>query len=127
MTRRGGPDDRPDRRPDSGAGSVLVVSVIMVVLTALVASAALAAGYTARRQAAAAADLAAIAGAQAVSTGVDPCDRAGTVAGANGASLRSCVVDGFEVEVEVQVPVRRPFDWLPEPHRRARAGPASGW
>lgn len=123
MTRHVG----PDHRPDSGAGSVLVVSVIMVVLTALVASAALAAGYSARRQAAAAADLAAIAGAQAALAGVDPCVRAGAVAGANGGSLRHCVVDGLEVEVQVRMSVRRPFDWLPDPHRRARAGPASGW
>lgn len=108
---------------EHGAGSVLMLSAVMVVMTALLAISVLAAGHTARRQAAAAADLAALAAAERLNSGVaDPCATAKQVASSNGARLRECEVDGVEVEVLVHVPA--PVPWLPPQNRRARAGPA---
>lgn len=121
-------------RSERGAGSILGLTVVMVIATALVAASALAAGHQARRQAAAAADLAALAGArsaqaEAGATGLpatdEPCRIAAVVAQRNHAELRDCVVDGVEVEVQVRVEVRSPWSWLPDQTRRARGGPSS--
>lgn len=110
-------------RAERGAGTVLVLCVIMTVAVTLMAVAGLAAGYAVRHRAAAAADLAALAAAQQVCGGTgDPCALAARVAQANGAHLRDCVVDGWEVEVQVLVPAPPP-GWLPDQLRRARAGP----
>ena len=112
---------------ERGAGSVLVLSVAMVVLTALLGTAVLATGQAARRHAAAAADLAALAAAGRLALGpqqLQPCEVAAKVAAANGGRLRECVIDGLEVEVKVTVRVAAPMEWLPDQHRRARAGPS---
>ncbi|PZF79839.1 Rv3654c family TadE-like protein [Jiangella anatolica] len=111
-------------RDERGAGTVFVLSIVLVILVAAQAVAVLAAGQSARRQAAAAADLAAIAAAQRLALGSgDPCADAGQIAGANGAVLRACVIDGVEVEVQVRVEMRSALPWLPAQDRRARAGP----
>lgn len=112
------------QRAQRGAGTVLVLAVVLVVMVVVQAVAVLAAGQTARHRAAAAADLAALAGAQRLSFGAgDPCADAGRIARANGAALRDCVVDGTEVEVQVRVEVTSALPWLPAQDRRARAGP----
>lgn len=100
----------------------------MVVLVALVAVATLGSGYLARHRAAAAADLAALAAAQQLRKAgpATPCEAASTVAKANGGVLRSCAVDGWDVEVTVAVGITGPTAWLADPVRRARAGPATG-
>jgi secretion/DNA translocation related TadE-like protein len=77
----------------------------------------------AHRVAQSAADLAALAGAQAQERGQDGCAAATLVAGANGATVDSCVVDGFDVRLQVTVPGPR---WLGQHHdlsAEARAGP----
>lgn len=112
---------------ERGAGSVLVLAVAMVVLAALLGAAVLASGQAARRQAAAAADLAALAAAGRLAHGphqLEPCEVAAKVAAANGGRLGACVIDGLEVEVQVTVRVAAPMAWLPDQHRRARAGPS---
>ncbi|TDD94754.1 Rv3654c family TadE-like protein [Jiangella asiatica] len=115
---------RPRGRSQRGAGTVLVLLVVMVVLTALLGVGVLATGHTARRQAAAAADLAALAAARRLASGeVDPCAEAERIARANGAALCECVVDGLEVEVQVRVATASGMPWLPDQDRRARAGP----
>ncbi len=88
-------------RRDAGAATVLVVAmagVLMFVATGLAAVGGL---VTAQRHAQAAADLAALGGAD------DPaaaCDAAARVAAANAASLDRCQVVGREVTVTVSVP-----------------------
>lgn len=112
------------RGGEHGAGTVLLLSITMVVLVVLQAVAVLAAGHTTRHRAAAAADLAALAAAQRLALGAaDPCADAGRIARANGATLRNCVVDGVEVEVQVRVETTSALPWLPAQDRRARAGP----
>ncbi|WP_129666642.1 Rv3654c family TadE-like protein, partial [Phytoactinopolyspora endophytica] len=94
-------------------------------VAALALAGILSAGQSARRQAAAAADLAALAAATHMDR--DPataCTTAEAIAVANGAEMRSCVVDGREVEVQVRVLVTGTgSSWLPPQDRRARAGP----
>ena len=110
---------------DRGAGSILVLSAVAVVLTAALAVLTLAAGYDARHRAAAAADLAALAGAGQVRLGVEPaCSLARTVAAANGGVIKSCAVEGEQVVVSVAAAIFGPTRWLPDPVLRARAGVA---
>lgn len=112
------------RSGERGAGTVLVLSVVLTIMVAVQAVAVLAAGQSARHRAAAAADLAALAGANQLALGsADPCAAAGRIAHANGATLRDCVIDGMEVEVQVRVPTTSVLPWLPDQDRRARAGP----
>ncbi|RIQ27331.1 Rv3654c family TadE-like protein [Jiangella rhizosphaerae] len=109
---------------ECGAGTVLILSVVLVIMVATQAVAVLAAGQSARHRAAAAADLAALAAANRLALGsADPCADAGRIAEANGAALRDCVVDGMEVEVQVRVETTSLLPWLPAQDRRARAGP----
>lgn len=76
----------------------------------------------AKRRAAAAADLAALAGAGAVQRGNPGCAAAATTAGANQARVVSCRQDGDIVEVEVAVAVHA-VPGVAEVRDRARAGP----
>lgn len=109
---------------ERGSGSVFVLAIVMVIVTALTAVTVLVSGHATRHRAAAAADLAALAGAEhAASGGPEPCVVARRVARANGAELRDCVVDGGEVEVQVRVAMATVPAWLPDQDRRARAGP----
>jgi len=76
------------------------------------------------RQAQAAADLAALAGAQAASRAEDACAVAAAVAADNGGRLGTCTVADREVRVSVEV---EGPDWLAPPAvlvGHARAGPA---
>lgn len=78
------------------------------------------------RRAAAAADLAALAGAGAQVSGADACSAAATVAAANGGTLRACAPEGPDVTVQVSFAVP---GWVATFSRRevvarARAGPA---
>lgn len=127
----------PTTARQRGAGSVLVLTAIMVLMTALLAATVLVSGHLARRQAAAAADLAALGAAKHLNARMpragdtalteqgapEPCVVADDIATANGATLTDCVVDATVVEVQVEVPVTALRDWLPGQKRRARAGP----
>ncbi len=116
----------PQRHSERGAGSILVLCAAAVVLTAVLAVTTLAAGYYARHRAAAAADLAALAAAGRIRSG-DPeaCALAQSVAEANGGVLRSCDIEGWQVIVTVASQITGLAAWLPDPVRRARAGPTS--
>ncbi|MFC5729151.1 MULTISPECIES: Rv3654c family TadE-like protein [Nocardioides] len=114
----------PDER---GAATVLAVAMSGALLLVGAATGVVAAIFVAHRQAQAAADLAALAGATAVADhhGRDPCGQAADVAAANDAALSSCAVEGEDVVVEVVVVGPR---WLGQDEdltARARAGPAS--
>lgn len=112
-------------RGERGAGSILVLSAAMVTIAALLAATVLASGHQARRQAAAAADLAALAAAESIRAGESsPCRAAERVAAANDATMHECVITATEAHVQVGVHVAALRDWLPEQVRWARAGPA---
>jgi secretion/DNA translocation related TadE-like protein len=87
-------------RDDRGAGTVLVILAMLL----LTVAASVALGFvriaTAHARAASAADLAALAAARS-----SDCEQAGRVAGANGAVLVSCVVQGTDYQVVVATDV----------------------
>lgn len=87
---------------DKGAGTVLSLAVLAVICFATTVGVAKAQLALAVHQAATAADLAALAGAQAM---VDPCGRATAVAAANGTQLLECQVTGGDVLVQVRRPM----------------------
>jgi secretion/DNA translocation related TadE-like protein len=117
---------RRRRRSPWERGSATLFAVAVVGLLVLVGAALGVAGAMvhAHRVAQSAADLAALAGAQAGQRGEAPCAAAATVAAANTATVESCEVDGFDVLLEVTVPGPH---WLGQRHdlsAQARAGPA---
>lgn len=107
-----------------GSGTVAVLVAVLVVWAFGLLGVAVAQALTVRHQVAAAADLAALAGADAVRAGSrGACGAAGRVAAANAAVLTSCAVQGAVVDVLVERRVRclgRSVDV----RARARAGPA---
>ena len=94
---------------ERGSGTVLVVGVIAVLLAAALGVSGLIQAQAAAGRSRAAADLAALGGATALSSIVapgDPCEAASRVARANGAEVTTCSVTGEDVVVEVSVEAR---------------------
>ncbi|MQY05480.1 Rv3654c family TadE-like protein [Actinomadura macrotermitis] len=115
------------QRKDAGAGTVLVVAFLGAVWLAGVAAMAVGGVRAARQRGDAAADLAALAGAQRVAEGsAVACRRAGEIAAASRGRLSRCAVRGRDVEVSVSVDARVPLG-VAEVRivSRARAGPAA--
>lgn len=111
------------RRPDEhGAATAYAVGLVAVLVVASVLLTLVASVFVGRREAEKAADLAALAGARAHQIGEDGCAVARERAEANGAELTSCVLDGADVLVEVEVRGSRLLEDLAVPGR-ARAGP----
>lgn len=111
------------RRLDRGSATVLVVMSIGVVLICLTGALALLSAVQASHRARAAADLAALAGAQ-VLVAADPrppCAVASGVAAGNGAALVACSVIGDDITVSVTTSASWPG--LGHATARARAGP----
>ena len=111
-------------RGEDGAATVLAVTCLAVLLLLGAALGVVAAMVTAHRTAQGAADLAALAAAESLGRGRDPCAAAARVAAGNGASVVACSVAGRDVLVEVEAPGPR---WLGQDAdlvARARAGPA---
>ncbi len=113
--------ERPGR---SEHGSATVVTLVMLVVVGLAGALAADLGglLVAKRRAASAADLAALAGATAVQHGRDGCSAVVTTAAANRARVASCRRDGEVVAVVVTVGVDS-LPGLSQVHGRARAGP----
>lgn len=110
---------------ERGSASLLVIALLGLLMI-LGAAMSFVAGVVADHRAAqSAADLSALAGAQALQRGQDPCAAANRIAAANGASVRSCDVSGEEVVVDVTVEARSYAGYSPEVTGRARAGPIS--
>lgn len=115
-------------RGEDGSSTVTTLVVVAALSACAVGGLVAGAVLVASRQAAAAADLAALAGAesaQSVPDAViaDPCASARAVAEANAARLVGCVLAGDEVTVEVVV-VLQPLRGLSvDVAGRARAGP----
>jgi len=110
---------------ERGAGTVLVLGVVLVGLLVCSAGAVLGQAVVARHRAAAAADLAALAAADVLvgRAAGDACGAAGRVAGRGGARLVSCRPAGEEVVVEVAVDVAGVLSGLGPARAAARAGP----
>lgn len=103
---------------------MLVISLASVLLLVACGAAAVGGLLHARRAAASAADLAALAGAAAHRDGADGCAAAARLVALNGAVLRDCAVRGADVVVTATVPGP---DWVGpdvEVPATARAGPA---
>ncbi len=109
-------DERGSATPFTIAclGLLLVLGAALGVVAAMV---------HAHRQAQAAADLAALAGATAAAHGGSACPAAGTVAAANAARLLTCGVTGREVTVRVEVPGPHWLGQAADLEAQARAGP----
>lgn len=112
---------------DRGSASVLVLGLSAVIAVAVVAAAVRGVAVVDRHRVEAAADLAALAGAQSVLEGAgEACAQAASIARANGARLVRCALSGDVIEVEVASDLRlgRLGTWVVT--GRARAGPATG-
>ncbi|WP_188726387.1 Rv3654c family TadE-like protein [Pseudoclavibacter endophyticus] len=90
---------------ERGAGAVLAVALIAASLAFAIALVQVFAALSAHQRVQAAADAAALAAADTLSGRVsgDPCGRATELATANGASVRSCELDGVEALVVVDL------------------------
>ena len=113
-------------QPEEGSGTVLALAIIAALLVLTVVLAGLIGVVSANRRASAAADLSALAAADAYRglTEGDPCAAAAELAERHGAHLESCTFpDRPEtVEVTVAVPVAGPMGVLGPARVRARAG-----
>lgn len=108
-------------RDDRGGATVAAVACLGLLLLVGLALGEVGAWFAAHRQVRAAADLAALAGAGAVTT--DACGIAGEVARRNGTRLVHCAVEGREVTVVVGIPAPHRLGPSSELVGRARAGP----
>ncbi len=115
-----------EEHPEEGSGTVLALTIIAALLVVTVVIAGLIGVVSANRRASAAADLSALAAADAYRglTEGDPCAVAADLAERHGAHLESCTFpDRPEtVEVTVAVPVAGPMGALGPARVRARAG-----
>ena len=115
-----------NQRPEEGSGTVLALTIIAALLVLTVVIAGLIGVVSANRRASAAADLSALAAADAHRglTEGDPCAVAADLAERHRAHLESCTFpDRPEtVEVTVTVPVAGPMGMLGPARVRARAG-----
>lgn len=115
-----------EEQPEEGSGTVLALTIIASLLVVTVVIAGLIGVVSANRRASAAADLSALAAADAYRglTEGDPCAVAADLAERHGAHLESCTFpDRPEtVEVTVAAPVAGPMGALGPARVRARAG-----
>ncbi len=90
-------------RDDHGAGAVLAIALVMAVVVVGLAGVTLAAAVSGRQHLIGAADLAALAAADAASGAIPgaPCEVAAAVARGNGARLMGCEANGLVLSVTV--------------------------
>lgn len=100
---------------EEGSGTLLVIGAVALVLAVGLVTMVLGGALHARTRAAAAADLAALAGASAALASSDQaCEEAAQVAAANGARLTACDVSGVSVRVRAATPIPEPLRrWVP--------------
>lgn len=107
---RSTPGTLPDRWPDQGSASMLVLGVAAVLVFAGMATTAVASVAVTRHQVASAADMAALAAAgRAMDGPAVACRAAGSVAVPVGSTVTRCTVEGDEAQVTVRL---RPPGWL---------------
>lgn len=117
-------DSGRESNGESGIATVWGLAIIGILLLLAAVSAGVVSLIGTRHQAEAAADLAALAGAQAAVDGRDACRAAERIATANQGDLVGCTVTGEIVEVRVEVAAPRLFGTEWTMAGRARAGPA---
>lgn len=111
------------RRGERGAATAFTAALAgLLVFVGLVAATVMGL-FVGERRAASAADLAALAGAQALQEGGDACAAAHRSVQANAGRLSVCGVAGGGVEVRVDLEVTSPLTWSWTVSSRARAGP----
>ena len=117
---------QPTENPEEGSGTVLAVGIIAALLILATIIIGFAGVSTANRRAAQAADLAALAAADALRgiTPGDPCDIAAQVARDNNANLVGCALaDRPEtVDIRVSSAVHGPFAFFGDAQGTSRAG-----
>jgi secretion/DNA translocation related TadE-like protein len=113
------------KRGDRGAVTVLALAVLAMLILLTAGFGVAEAIVVAHRRAQAAADLAALAAAQAIQRARDPCGEASTVAAGNGAALDQCRIDGEDVLVTARVPGPRWLGAHGDLSAQARAGPGT--
>lgn len=109
---------------ERGSGTVLVLAAVAAIMIVGTGGLAVSAAVRASHQARSAADLAALAGAQAWVGGADEaaaCVLSGQVVEANHAVLTSCSVDGASLRLTVEVVVQSALPAVSGRHARARA------
>ncbi len=123
----GGPHP-PRRTPgaaERGSATVLLLALVAVALTLAVAAVAIGRAAHSRGSAQTAADLGAIAAAEAIQRGADGCAVAALVVRANGAEMITCAaLAGGDVLVSTAVAVEPLAGWHTSAAASARAGPA---
>ncbi|MET1152673.1 Rv3654c family TadE-like protein [Arthrobacter sp.] len=133
--RRSGPSAPSRHVQDRGAGTVLAAGLVLLLCLMLTAVASVLQAGTASARAGKAADLAALAGADAARglLAGDPCSLAAEVAGKQGAELSACSRSGpggVVVDVRSRTALPDVFGWLngewTHAEGRARAGPPPG-
>jgi secretion/DNA translocation related TadE-like protein len=107
---------------DRGSATVFVVIGLVLVLFAGSTVAAIGGLVVAHRHAQSAADLAAIAGAEAVGTPGDPCAAAAAVAAANDAAIEACQTTADDITLTVSVAGPDLIGTVVRPRAVARAG-----
>lgn len=118
----------PREDAERGSNTVTSLGLVCVLLVLGLTVAGLVGIVSANHRAATAADLAALAGADAargLSSG-QPCTIAAAVAGRNGASLAGCALPSElsgTVDVRVTIPIEGPFAFLGSAEGLSRAGP----
>ena len=108
---------------ERGSAAPFAVGVIGLLLLLGAALGVVGAIFVAHRTAQSAADLAALAGANALQVSEDACAAATAIADRNGARLRSCEIADEDVTVTVEVHGPRWLGQSGDPVARARAGP----
>lgn len=111
---------------ERGSATVLAIALMGVLLTLGAGLGLTAATVHAHRVAASAADLTALAAAQAAVDGMSACSAGARLAAANDAWLVSCDLVGRIVTVTVRVRGPHWLGWGADLVGRARAGPAAG-
>ena len=110
-------------RDQRGSATLFAVSCLSVLLLLGAALGVVTAMVRAHRAAQSTADLAALAAADAVGTGRDPCTAGAAVAAANDARLASCDLAGREATVTVTVAGPHWLGQVADLSADARAGP----
>lgn len=112
---------------ECGASTVTGIALVAVIMLFFVTAAILISAALAASRASTAADLAALAAADAYRglTSGDPCEKAARLVASNNAEMRSCTLESNQtVRVETAVKTPAILSWvIPEAKGRARAGP----
>lgn len=109
---------------ERGSATPFAIACLGLLVLLAAALGVVAAMVHAQRRAQSAADLGALAAAQALATGADGCAAGGRIAGANGAALTSCQVTGREVRLQVEVTGPHWLGQTADLTAEARAGPS---